>query len=452
VKAIFSLQPPTMEKKIFVPVLSLVKLPRLSPAAWLTLSYLILSISWILWSDSIAAKLSHPDHHYLTFENIQVIKGIFFVFLSATLLFLLSRKLYTGIHKSYEQKETIERKFTVLNEMAREGVIDYNFKEEKAILNDKMKFFFPAIGNTISNFWEVYQTRIHPEDLQKQIDEFDKIVNSNKQTWQTEFRLLGTDGKYYSVISNAYIIRDKETGEPVQLIGAIQDISELRRLQNEYYEQRLKHKRTLAASIIRAQEIERNRWAEELHDNVCQILSVANLYTSDICSNEEHAKTMAPEVKKLIMESIHEIRQLSANIKTPSFNKETLPESIDRLAANINRVKSVHFTLVTARFDESKLCAEQKLMIYRIVQEQFNNIIKYAEASEVVVRLAIAENNNIEISIKDNGKGFDITQSKTGIGLRNIRSRLQVYNGDMKIQSTPGYGCNLNASFQLTAG
>lgn len=129
-----------MEKKIFVPVLSLVKLPRLSPAAWLTLSYLILSISWILWSDSIAAKLSHPDHHYLTFENIQVIKGIFFVFLSATLLFLLSRKLYTGIHKSYEQKETIERKFTVLNEMAREGVIDYNFKEEKAILNDKMKF------------------------------------------------------------------------------------------------------------------------------------------------------------------------------------------------------------------------------------------------------------------------------------------------------------------------
>ncbi len=438
-----------MEKKPFLPVLSPATLPRLSPAAWLTLSYLILSISWIIWSDSIAAKLSHPDHHYLTFENIQVIKGIFFVFLSATLLFLLSRKLYTGIHKSYEQKETIERKFTVLNEMAREGVIDYNFKEEKAILNDKMKFFFPSIGNTISNFWEVYQTRIHPEDLQKQVAEFTEIVNSPKQTWQTEFRLLGTDGKYYSVISNAYIIRDKETSQPVQLIGAIQDVSDLRRLQNEYAGQQLKHKRTLAASIIRAQEIERNRWAEELHDNVCQILSVANLYTSDICSNEEHAKTMAPEVKKLIMESIHEIRQLSANIKTPSFNKETLPESIDRLAANINRVKSVHFTLVTARFDESKLCAEQKLMIYRIVQEQFNNIIKYAEASQVVVRLAIAENNNIEISIKDNGKGFDTTQIKTGIGLRNIQSRLQVYNGDMKIKSTPGYGCSLSASFKL---
>lgn len=441
-----------MEKKISLPALSSIILPRLSPAAWLTLSYLILSISWIIWSDSIAAKLSHPDHHYLTYENIQVIKGLFFVILSASLLYFLSRKLYLGIHKSYEQKETIEKKFKVLNEMAREGIIDFNFREEKAILNDKMKFFFPAIGHTISNFWEVYQTRIHPEDLEKQVQEFEEIVRSGKQTWQAEFRLLGTDGKYYSVISNAYIIRDETTGEPVQLIGAIQDVSDLRRLQNEYAGQQLKHKRTLAASIIRAQEIERNRWAEELHDNVCQLLSVANLYTSDICSNTEHAATMAPEVKKLIMESIHEIRQLSANIKTPSFLKETLLESIERLAANINRVKSVHFTLVTARFDEAKLCAEQKLMIYRIVQEQFNNIIKYAEASEVEVRLSVDENNKIRITIKDNGKGFDKTEIKTGIGLRNIQSRLQVYNGHLNIQSSPGNGCAVDASFLLTAG
>ncbi|MBN8676033.1 MAG: PAS domain-containing protein [Chitinophagales bacterium] len=438
-----------MEKKPFAPVIPPVTLPRLSPAAWLTFSYLILSTFWILCSDAIAAKLSHQYHPYLTFENIQVIKGIFFVFLSATLLFLLSKKLYTGIHNSYEQKQTIERKFTVLNEMAREGIIDFNFKEEKAILNDKMKFFFPAIGNTISNFWEVYQTRIHPEDLEKQKNEFNEILCSDKQAWQSEFRLLGTDGKYYSVISNAYIIRDKETCEPVQLIGAVQDISELRRLKSEYYEQRLKHKRTLAASIIKAQEIERNRWAEELHDNVCQILSVANLYTSDICSKPENAKTMAPEVKKLVMESIHEIRQLSANIKTPSFTKETLLESIERLAANINRINSVHFTLTTSRFDESKLCTEQKLMIYRIVQEQFNNIIKYAEASEVEVRLSITGNSKIEIAVNDNGKGFDTTQIKTGIGLRNIQSRLQVYNGDMRIKSTPGYGCSLAASFKL---
>jgi signal transduction histidine kinase len=441
-----------MEKKHHPLLLSSVTLPRLSPAAWLTLSYLTLSIIWILWSDTIAARLSNSGYSSLTFENIQAVKGILFVFLSGTLLFVLSRKLYSGIHKSYEQKESIERKFTVLNQMAREGIIDFNFKEQKATLNDKMKFFFPAIGNTIGNFWEVYQTRIHPGDLERQKNEFNEILCSAKQTWQSEFRLLGNDGKYYSVISNAYIIRDNETGEPLQLIGAVQDVSDLRRLQNDYSEQQLKHKRTLAASIIKAQEIERSRWAEELHDNVCQILSVANLYTSDICSSPEHAKTMAPEIRKLIMESIHEIRQLSANIKTPSFNKETLLESIERLAANINRVKSVHFSLVTARFDESKLCAEQKLMIYRIVQEQFNNIIKYAEASEVEVRLSIDENNSIRITVKDNGKGFDTTEIKTGIGLRNIQSRLQVYNGSLKIQSSPGNGCAVDASFLLTAG
>ena len=89
-------------------------------------------------------------------------------------------------------------------------------------------------------------------------------------------------------------------------------------------------------------------------------------------------------------------------------------------------------------------------MIYRVVQEQLNNIIKYAQASFIEIFIRSSE-LNVQIEIRDNGKGFDTGKRKTGIGLRNIRSRLQVYSGSLSIESAPGSGCTLIAGFSLTA-
>ena len=422
-------------------------LHRVSPAAWLTISYLILSVCWILLSDSAASSLAGSNEALL--EKLQSGKGIFFVLLSGSFLYVLSSRFYKGIRISRLQKESIEKKFIALNETAGEGIFDYDIKTNKAVLNEQMKFFFPARDNEIENFWGTYQKRIHPDDLGRLITEYHEIIRTGKKVWKTEFRLLGSDIKYYNVIGNTYIIYNKYTREPLQLLGTVMDISELRNLQSEYYEQQLKHKRTLAASIIRAQENERNRWAEELHDNVCQILSVANMYNSDVCKNPGNAPTLAPEIKKLLVSSINEIRQLSASIKTHSFTTETLQQSLENLTTNINRVKSLDFELQTAGFDELKLCVEQKLMIYRIVQEQLNNIVKYAEATRVEIKLGIIDDEEVNISVKDNGKGFDPAKIKTGIGLRNIQSRLHVYNGIMQIDSAAGAGCTLQASFKL---
>lgn len=88
-------------------------------------------------------------------------------------------------------------------------------------------------------------------------------------------------------------------------------------------------------------------------------------------------------------------------------------------------------------------------MIYRVVQEQVNNIVKYAEARSVEIKLDNTSSNQVLITVRDDGKGFDPEKVKTGIGLRNIQSRLQVYNGQMVIHSSPGNGCLLEASFPI---
>jgi signal transduction histidine kinase len=101
-------------------------------------------------------------------------------------------------------------------------------------------------------------------------------------------------------------------------------------------------------------------------------------------------------------------------------------------------------------FQEQFLQKDQKLTIYRIVQEQLNNIMKHAAASTVSIRLRLIKENeldHVELVIKDDGKGFDPALKRNGVGLRNIISRAELFGGNVTIQSKPGHGCELKVLF-----
>lgn len=85
-------------------------------------------------------------------------------------------------------------------------------------------------------------------------------------------------------------------------------------------------------------------------------------------------------------------------------------------------------------------------MIYRVIQEQLNNIIKYAEAKNVLIKIDI-DAPQVEIQIKDDGVGFDATNLESGIGLKNIRSRLNLFNDKLSVISSPCKGCELRSEF-----
>ena len=86
-----------------------------------------------------------------------------------------------------------------------------------------------------------------------------------------------------------------------------------------------------------------------------------------------------------------------------------------------------------------------KLNIYRIIQEQENNIMKYAEAKNVHISLE-AKGNNIIIKVEDDGNGFDVNSKRNGIGISNIINRAETFNGTAKIESSPGNGCKIHVS------
>ncbi|HSQ43837.1 MAG TPA: ATP-binding protein, partial [Ginsengibacter sp.] len=87
----------------------------------------------------------------------------------------------------------------------------------------------------------------------------------------------------------------------------------------------------------------------------------------------------------------------------------------------------------------------KELMLYRVVQEQLTNITKYSRAKEASITLKKTD-NTLFLTIADNGVGFDTTQKSKGIGLTNMKSRIEYYSGNLNIISAPREGCKLEIS------
>ena len=97
---------------------------------------------------------------------------------------------------------------------------------------------------------------------------------------------------------------------------------------------------------------------------------------------------------------------------------------------------------------EDQIEDRRKLTLFRIVQEQLNNIVKHARATRVLIRLSV-ESAFIVLTVADNGVGFDVGRHRKGVGITNIISRTELFNGRVEIQSAPGEGCILSVSLPI---
>jgi two-component system sensor histidine kinase UhpB len=195
--------------------------------------------------------------------------------------------------------------------------------------------------------------------------------------------------------------------------------------------------------VIQTQEMEREIIGGELHDNVCQILSVTKHYLEIIERNQEISKTYLPQAKQLIQDSIQEIRNLSHSFNPPTLNSKTIINALKDLLDNFNATGKV-----TIQFEYNNaftnLDMQQKRALFRIVQEQLNNVLKHAAATKVSVVLNL-EQNDIHLTISDNGKGFDPLHQRAGLGLNNMEARVKAFAGKITVRSSPGNGCTVEA-------
>jgi PAS domain S-box-containing protein len=226
------------------------------------------------------------------------------------------------------------------------------------------------------------------------------------------------------------------------------NISDKVELEKKLADERLKKQQDITAAAIIAQEHEREDLGKELHDNINQILATTKLYIEYALANDEMRVSLLNSAKEFVASAVTELRNLSKSLLPPSLGEVGLLMALDELLESIRLVNQFNLTSEWDKVDENLLNEQLKLTVFRIIQEQLNNIIKHAQAKNVSIKIKTL-NKRLMVDIKDDGVGFVPSDKRKGVGLKNITSRAELHNGVMQLKSAPGQGCELSLLFRL---
>lgn len=292
---------------------------------------------------------------------------------------------------------------------------------------------------------------VHQEDRTATIASLDAFVKSGREdhVHAGTCRFICEDGSYKFIELHG-ILRKSEGGETAQLGLLMRDVTEFKKLQKKLEEQDQMFKRQVDLAVMDAQQNERRKLAEELHDNVNQLLGVVKLYIEHSITNENIREGLLKKSNQYIDKVIEELRNLSKNLAPPLLAELGLEHSLTSLAESIAEVQQINIWVEMDGFNDEGIADNHKLMIYRIVQEQLNNIIKHADAQNATIQIG-RQGNRVYMSISDDGKGTELTQEFTnGLGLRHIKNRIELFHGKMQVISSPDNGFRLNVEFEIT--
>lgn len=322
---------------------------------------------------------------------------------------------------------------------------------------EKYRVFIQRITDAFialdKNWCYTYLNRQAGELLQRDINEL-----IGKNIWEEFPQAVGSETykAFYKAMEEQCYISNTDYFQPLDLWQEnfiypsgdglsvfIRNITEKKKLEIALQEQERREQIKLTATSLQAQEKERNAIAVELHDNVNQILVGTNALLSVIRDSPERAPQLITTCMDNLRNAIEENRKIAHELVSPDLITETLLQQIYRLGQTMLHPTGLQTIITNENYDEEKLDKEQKLAIYRIVQEQCTNIIKYAKASTVTFSLYTTEQFFI-MQIGDDGQGLDAANVSEGIGLKNIASRLSVFGGNLEIDTKPGEGFRLN--------
>ncbi|MCI4667185.1 MAG: histidine kinase [Bacteroidia bacterium] len=206
---------------------------------------------------------------------------------------------------------------------------------------------------------------------------------------------------------------------------------------------RKKELQSLSAAL-EGQEIERRRIAAELHDGLGGTMAALKMTFSSISrkinKQEPHFKSYS-NAMKLLDNAVKEVRQLSHQMAAKQLLHEDLEAAIKELCELLRQNDTLKIKLDVAGLQNADLKQEQKLHIYRLIQEHFQNTLKHAGASMVELSINL-RHNWLSIEYKDNGKGFSHVEGAVlpGLGLQNIEKRIQQMDGRWSLQTSKGKG------------
>ena len=272
-----------------------------------------------------------------------------------------------------------------------------------------------------------FEELIHPDDIKI----FQKALKKNNNTKKTpESVLIRTYNVKGKLVYVEFFVTSVMFNNEPAIVGSVVNIT-----------QRIQEENRINLAILETQEKERLQIGMELHDNVKQILSGISIYL-DVAlkkiEDKEAVISLLNKLKKYNNDAVSELRKLSHQLAPLVEDDSSLKDKIDWLILSLNLHDTLSISIAIDDF-KFKIKDDIQLHFYRILQELFTNIIKYSKADKVEI-LIYKLKERIWLKIKDNGIGFDVNVKKQGVGLENIKRRVKILNGELKINTMKGVG------------
>lgn len=312
--------------------------------------------------------------------------------------------------------------------------VHHLFKMSKQEINDMGLRFF--------------EKTIHPADQYNYFKEIEGLKSvKDEHIIEFKYRIIDYEGKVRWLATKRRVLKRDGQGAPLQVIGISQDITqqielseERQRLIDERAQLKVLQQQQLFEAIINAQEEERRNIAENLHNEIGQLLFAAQLKLS---SSETESRALLNAAIKKVREISFELTPVLLNdMGLEAAIKDMLERKLDTQQISFN----FSFNVKISRIDKNV-----EVIIYRILQELINNTIKHATANHVNV-LVVQKGDELYISQTDNGTGLDktiLSDAKKGFGLKSIMNRLHILNGVFEVFSSPESGTKVLMNIPL---
>lgn len=195
-----------------------------------------------------------------------------------------------------------------------------------------------------------------------------------------------------------------------------------------------------AQALYEGEQKERIRISQDLHDSIGQKLSVMKLLLPDDKNNTEADSQQLKKISTLLDETTTEVRNISHNL-VPEILNFGLLKALEKTAAQINNSQRVYCSVTTDEMLNINLSKQTEVVVFRIVQEILNNIVRHAAASQIDVKIN-QTNNYLHIFIEDNGIGLDSMkiENSEGLGWKNLKARTKLIGGKLNIYAEKGSG------------
>jgi two-component system NarL family sensor kinase len=210
-----------------------------------------------------------------------------------------------------------------------------------------------------------------------------------------------------------------------------------------------KYEKEALRSQLEIQENTFKTIAQELHDNIGQMLSVVKLSLSALPLEKEHpAYDLARHSQEVLNKAIFDLSDLTKSLHSDRINDVGLVESMRFELASVKKAGLVDVQFSVGG-EEFPLPEQKAIFLFRMFQEMLNNILKHSRAKLVCVRVRYLNDNTFTLEVEDNGVGFNVTEKKEsvsasrGVGLKSMYNRAHLMGAEITIKSTEGEGTHV---------